>query len=97
MNGVADAVERFGYDRDAACGPADLLPGLAELQAENERLRKMLRPSQMPDAYDLMSYDYDRERALADELAECLIAESKRYGLAPAAYIALANHAEARR
>lgn len=39
INGVADAVERFGYDRDAACGPADLLPGLAELQAENERLR----------------------------------------------------------
>jgi hypothetical protein len=33
MNGVADAVERFGYDRDAARGPADLLPGLAELRA----------------------------------------------------------------
>ena len=31
MNGVADAVEPLGYDRDAACGPADLLPGLLTL------------------------------------------------------------------
>lgn len=31
MNGVADAVEPLGYDREAACGPADLLPGLATL------------------------------------------------------------------
>lgn len=28
MNGVADFVEPIGFDRDAACGPADLLPGL---------------------------------------------------------------------
>ena len=28
MNGVADAVEPLGFDREAACGPADLLPGL---------------------------------------------------------------------
>lgn len=33
MNGVADAVEPLGYDRDAACGPADLLPGLRDLHA----------------------------------------------------------------
>lgn len=33
MNGVADAVERLGYDREAACGPADLLPGLERLVA----------------------------------------------------------------
>lgn len=31
MNGVADAVEPLGYDRQAACGPADLLPGLIDL------------------------------------------------------------------
>lgn len=30
-NGVADVVEPWGYDREAACGPADLLPGLTEL------------------------------------------------------------------
>ena len=28
MNGVADVVEPFGFDRQAACGPSDLLPGL---------------------------------------------------------------------
>lgn len=28
MNGVADAVEPCGFDRAAASGPADLLPGL---------------------------------------------------------------------
>lgn len=32
MNGVADVVEPLGYDRGAACGPADLLPGLTELR-----------------------------------------------------------------
>jgi hypothetical protein len=31
MNAVADAVEPLGYCREAACGPADLLPGLATL------------------------------------------------------------------
>ena len=31
MNGVADTVEPFGFDREAACGPADLLPGLKSL------------------------------------------------------------------
>lgn len=30
-NGVADAVEPLGFDREAACGPADLLPGLTFL------------------------------------------------------------------
>lgn len=30
-NGVADVVEPLGYDREAACGPADLLPGLLTL------------------------------------------------------------------
>lgn len=36
MNGVADVVEPYGYDRHAASGPADLLPGLTDLV---ERLR----------------------------------------------------------
>lgn len=30
-DGVADVVEPFGFDREAACGPADLLPGLRSL------------------------------------------------------------------
>lgn len=34
MNGVADAVEHLGFDREAACGPADLLPGLRMLRAQ---------------------------------------------------------------
>lgn len=37
MNGVADIVEPWGYDRRAASGPADLLPGLTSLA---ERLRE---------------------------------------------------------
>lgn len=36
MNGVADIVEPWGFDRQAACGPSDLLPGLTTLA---ERLR----------------------------------------------------------
>lgn len=32
MNGVADVVEPLGFDRHAACGPADLLPGLLDLE-----------------------------------------------------------------
>ena len=31
MSAVADAVEPLGYDRHAASGPADLLPGLTTL------------------------------------------------------------------
>ena len=42
MNGVADVVEPLGFDREAACGPADLLPGLRSLQAEVELLREAL-------------------------------------------------------
>lgn len=39
MNGVADAVEPLGYDREAACGPADLLPGLDTWTATHERIK----------------------------------------------------------
>ncbi len=35
-DGVADVVEPLGFDREAACGPADLLPGLLTL-AERAR------------------------------------------------------------
>lgn len=38
MNGVADFVEQFGFDREAACGPADLLPGLRSAQDQIDRL-----------------------------------------------------------
>lgn len=42
MNGVADAVEPLGYDRQAACGPSDLLPGLTELRNhETESTRRL--------------------------------------------------------
>ena len=37
MNGVADVVEPLGYDRQAASGPSDLLPGLSTLM---ERARE---------------------------------------------------------
>jgi len=39
MNGVADAVEPLGFDREAACGPADLLPGLLLLVDQVNRLQ----------------------------------------------------------
>lgn len=45
MNGVAEAVEPLGFDREAACGPADLLPGLrwlVEARAERDRLREAI-------------------------------------------------------
>jgi hypothetical protein len=41
-DGVADVVEHLGYDRNAASGPADLLPGLttlAELGLDSEAAR----------------------------------------------------------
>jgi len=49
MNGVADAVEPLGFDREAASGPADLLPGLrwlVEARAERDRLREALEQAQ---------------------------------------------------
>lgn len=42
MNGVADVVEPLGYDRHAACGPADLLPGLTELRVHGMELARQL-------------------------------------------------------
>ena len=42
MNGVADVVEPLGYDRGAACGPADLLPGLTELRVHDMEMTRRL-------------------------------------------------------
>lgn len=42
MNGVADVVEGFGYDRQAACGPADLLPGLTDLRNHDMEMTRRL-------------------------------------------------------
>lgn len=43
MNGVADVVEPYGFNREAACGPADLLPGLAILADRIEALERIVR------------------------------------------------------
>lgn len=42
MNGVADVVEPLGYDRHAACGPADLLPGLTDLRVHDMEMTRRL-------------------------------------------------------
>lgn len=42
MNGVADVVEPLGYDRGAACGPADLLPGLTKLRVHDMEMTRRL-------------------------------------------------------
>ena len=42
MNGVADVVEGFGYDRQAACGPADLLSGLTDLRNHDMEMTRRL-------------------------------------------------------
>lgn len=56
MNGVADVVEPLGYDRHAACGPADLLPGLETLVQEwsegKRHARHLLRGVQTAAAPD---------------------------------------------
>jgi hypothetical protein len=45
MNGVADHVEPYGYNRQAACGPADLLPGLKDIQTALEQWRRIANAS----------------------------------------------------
>lgn len=42
MNGVADVVEPFGFDRQAASGPADLLPGLQWLVSARQSLSEQV-------------------------------------------------------
>lgn len=56
--GVADAVEPFGFDREAACGPADLLPGLVTLVERLADLRTV--GSRLADT----SYALGRAQAL---------------------------------
>lgn len=51
MNGVADVVELLGYDRHAACGPADLLPGLTELREHGAEMARRLRECVEARAY----------------------------------------------
>lgn len=36
MNAVADVVEPYGFDREAASGPADLIPGLRWLVEDRD-------------------------------------------------------------
>jgi len=52
MHGVADAVEPLGFDRDAACGPADLLPGLRTLSRIRELLYDFVHVEDTPCRYD---------------------------------------------
>lgn len=57
MNGVADAVEPLGFDRHAACGPADLLPGLGMLAAQSNPVPfpGHVRPTTDPPAVPLVA------------------------------------------
>ncbi|MCC7001518.1 MAG: hypothetical protein IT357_05145 [Gemmatimonadaceae bacterium] len=55
MNGVADVVEPLGYDRGAACGPADLLPGLTELRAHDLEMTRRLH-----ECVEARRYLYER-------------------------------------
>lgn len=52
MNGVAAAVEPLGYNRHAANGPSDLLPGLADL-----------RPNHRVNSETFTRFKYAEERA----------------------------------
>lgn len=63
MNGVADVVESYGYNREAACGPADLLPGLADLITERNALRILV---------DDLARDLRLAQAMVAEQAERL-------------------------
>lgn len=55
MNGVADVVEPLGYDRGAACGPADLLPGLTELRNHSMETARRLH-----ECVEARQYLYER-------------------------------------
>lgn len=55
MNGVADVVEPLGYDRQAACGPSDLLPGLTEL-----RNHGMENARRLAECVEARSYLYEQ-------------------------------------
>jgi hypothetical protein len=67
MNGVADVVEPLGYDRQAASGPADLLPGLKDitdrvLDVTQEQARRL------SECVEARSYLYEQVVALSGQL-----------------------------
>lgn len=64
MNGVADVVEPLGYDRQAACGPSDLLPGLTEL-----RNHSMENARRLAECVEARSYLYEQVVDLSARLA----------------------------
>jgi hypothetical protein len=59
MNGVADAVEPIGYNREAACGPSDLLPGLQDLTRSPYHERKTF--DRFKYAEELVHYTLDQQ------------------------------------
>lgn len=65
MNGVADVVEPLGYDRQAACGPSDLLPGLTEL-----RVHGMESARRLDECVEARSYLYEQVVELSARLDE---------------------------
>jgi hypothetical protein len=67
MNGVADVVEPLGYDREAACGPSDLLPGLQDLTDQFPAIEQARRLSECVEA---RSYLYEQVVALSAQLDE---------------------------
>lgn len=64
MNGVADVVEPLGYDRQAACGPSDLLPGLTEL-----RNHSMENARRLAECVEARSYLYEQVVEMSARLA----------------------------
>ena len=65
MNGVADVVEPLGYDRGAACGPSDLLPGLTEL-----RVHGLESARRLSECVEARSYLYEQVVDLSARLDE---------------------------
>jgi hypothetical protein len=63
MNGVADVVEPLGYDRGAACGPSDLLPGLTDLRNHGMEMARRLE-----ECVEARSYLYEQAVTLSAQL-----------------------------
>lgn len=72
-NGVADFVEPMGFDREAACGPADLLPGLKFMRGYIECLLNALdHRAATGDAEPYYQARHDLEMALGSRTcSEC--------------------------
>lgn len=65
MNGVADVVEPLGYDRHAACGPSDLLPGLTDLRKHGMECARRLA-----ECVEARSYLYEQVVEMSSRLDE---------------------------